>query len=275
VIADGVLQLEATARDAGRFARIAASDLFEPKSLALRDPDEVAARLGEPASGGLEMADALVIEPAVVLRSWLGETRRARIAALQRSDALWRVLGDQGEDLGLFDAVIVAAGIGTTDLAGGAPLTPVRGQASWAALADRPPGAAWGGYAVPTRDGVLFGATHDRGDTGCEVREADHRRNLATLAARRPRLAARVEGAGLDGRAAVRAAAADHLPLAGAVAPGLLVLAGLGGRGFSLAPLLAEHLAGLALGAPSPLMAPLAKLVDPARFRAASPEANS
>jgi tRNA 5-methylaminomethyl-2-thiouridine biosynthesis bifunctional protein len=45
-----------------------------------------------------------------------------------------------------------------------------------------------------------------------------------------------------------------------------LVLGGLGARGFALAPLLAEHLAAFALGAPSPLPAPLARIVAPGRF---------
>ncbi|HRD29652.1 MAG TPA: hypothetical protein PLO65_15230, partial [Caulobacter sp.] len=49
---------------------------------------------------------------------------------------------------------------------------------------------------------------------------------------------------------------------------GLFILAGLGSRGFCTAPLLAEHVAALALDAPSPLPAPLASLVDPERFTA-------
>ena len=66
-----------------------------------------------------------------------------------------------------------------------------------------------------------------------------------------------------SGRASVRAATPDRLPIAGAIAPGLVapglyVLGGLGSRGFTLAPLLGEHVAALALGAPSPLPAALA-----------------
>ena len=49
---------------------------------------------------------------------------------------------------------------------------------------------------------------------------------------------------------------------------GLWVLAGFGARGFTLAPLLAEHVAALALGAPSPLPRSQAELVDPGRFAA-------
>ena len=64
----------------------------------------------------------------------------------------------------------------------------------------------------------------------------------------------------------MRASAPDQLPLAGEAAPGLFVLTGLGSRGFATAPLLAEHVAALAMGAPSPLAADLAVLVEPFRF---------
>jgi len=52
------------------------------------------------------------------------------------------------------------------------------------------------------------------------------------------------------------------------VASGIFVLGGFGARGFALAPLLAEHVAAEALGAPSPLPSPLAAVVDPSRFEA-------
>jgi len=116
---------------------------------------------------------------------------------------------------------------------------------------------------------VLFGATHDRDDTGLEVREADHQRNRETLAAALPSLALALEAAALEGRASVRATTADRLPSAGPAedAPGLFILTGFGSRGFSLAPLLAEHVAAQVLGAPSPLPGHLADLVAPNRFR--------
>jgi tRNA 5-methylaminomethyl-2-thiouridine biosynthesis bifunctional protein len=49
-------------------------------------------------------------------------------------------------------------------------------------------------------------------------------------------------------------------------APGVFALTGFGSRGFSLAPLLAEHVAALALGAPSPVSLAAAALVAPDRF---------
>jgi len=70
----------------------------------------------------------------------------------------------------------------------------------------------------------------------------------------------------LEGRASVRATTPDRAPLAGEIAPGLFVLGGFGARGFTLAPLLAEHIAAEALGAPSPLPRALSRLVDPGRF---------
>jgi tRNA 5-methylaminomethyl-2-thiouridine biosynthesis bifunctional protein len=266
VIARGVLQLEATPRDAQRFARIAGSDLFEPGALVPLAAAAASARLGEPASGALDQTTALVIEPAVVLRAWSGPLRRARVAALRREGPSWTLLGPEGQPLAQADAVVIAAGQASAALAPGLPLQAVRGQASWTAAPETPVAAAWGGYAIPTRDGVLFGATHDRDDPSSEVRAQDHDRNRATLAGRLPGLAARLAARELTGRAAPRAATPDRTPLAGALQAGLFVLTGLGGRGFSLAPLLAEHVAALVAGAPSPLSTRLADLVDPTRF---------
>ncbi|HEY0053205.1 MAG TPA: hypothetical protein VGB49_07335, partial [Caulobacteraceae bacterium] len=51
----------------------------------------------------------------------------------------------------------------------------------------------------------------------------------------------------------------------GPLTPRVHVLGGLGGRGFTLAPLLAEHVVARLLGAPSPLPQALQALVDPGR----------
>jgi len=269
VLSRGVLQLAAGPRDADRFGRIAASDLFEPEVLHLLASEEVAARLREPAPAALAQETALTVRPLTILDAWLGEVRGARVAGLAPDDGGWRLLDVAGAELARVDAVIVAAGLGAVALAG-APLQPVRGQASWARGERLPQAVAWGGYAVPLEDGVLFGATHDRDDAASDLREADHGRNLATLAAALPALAARLQELPLEGRASVRAASPDRLPLAGAApdaSPGLFLLTGFGSRGFAFAPLLAEHVAAQATGAPSPLPASLATLVEPARFQ--------
>jgi tRNA 5-methylaminomethyl-2-thiouridine biosynthesis bifunctional protein len=140
----------------------------------------------------------------------------------------------------------------------------VRGQASFAPGASIPGAVLFGGYAAPAPGGVAFGATHDRDEDALEAREEDHRRNLIALAAVLPGLAATLQDRPLEARTGVRATTRDYLPIAGAI-DGLLVLTGLGSRGFALATLLADHVASLALGRPSPLSRSAQALVDPKR----------
>lgn len=269
IISTGVLQLTAAERDGGRFEKIAGSDLFEPGALAMLDAGQASERIGEAAPRALDMAGALVVDPAAILPLWAGPALKARVAALDRDGESWVLRDAAGQEILTADAVLLAAGPVSAALWPALELGAVRGQASWARHASPVQAAAWGGYAIPTRDGVLFGATHDRDDNGLEVREADHQRNRATLAAALPSLASALETAALEGRASVRATTTDRLPSAGPAedAPGLFVLTGFGSRGFSLAPLLAEHVAAQALGAPSPLPGHLADLVAPNRFR--------
>lgn len=269
VIARSVLQLAGGERDAERFARIAASDLFESGALAVLDAEEATARLTEPAPAALDQAAALVVDPAAILQAWSGLTQTAAVASLARTTDGWTLRDADGAEIAAVDAVILAAGQESAALWPSLDLRPVRGQASWAPWQAPIQAAAWGGYAIPTRDGVLFGATHDRGETGMEVRQADHQRNLDAVAQALPGLAAGLARADLQGRAAIRATTADHLPIAGPAdgAPGIFLLTGFGSRGFCLAPLLADHVAAQILGAPSPMPVELARSVAPDRFR--------
>ena len=277
VVGDGVLQLEQTARDAGRFAKVAAQDTWPEGAMTTLAAPACADRLGEPVeTGGLFMRDAMALAPRPVLEAWLVGASRvtAAVARVEPAPAGWRLLDQSGQTIVEAGIVVLAAGWGAAALAATLPLAPVRGQADWVEGVTTPP-VAWGGYAVPTAGGLLFGATHERGEAAVEVSPESTARNLETLAARLPHLATRVRGAG-DGksRAAVRATTPDRLPLAGALAPGLFVLGGLGSRGFCVAPLLAEHIAATALGAPSPLPSALAARVDPKRFVMADPLAS-
>lgn len=267
VLVQGVLQLEQAPRDAGRFARVAAQDIWAQGAMTVLDADACSARLGEPvAVGGLMMRDAGAITAAPVLAAWLeGVTRRtARVARVESAGDGWRLLDADGAVILEADAVVLAAGWGNAALTA-LPLAPVRGQADWAEGVT-PASVAWGGYAVPTGTGLLFGATHERGETDPVISDAASERNRATLAARLPGLAARVGKT--QARAAIRATTPDRTPLAGALPgpPGLYVLGGLGSRGFCHAPLLAQHLAARITGAPSPLPAALAARVSPQRF---------
>jgi tRNA 5-methylaminomethyl-2-thiouridine biosynthesis bifunctional protein len=270
VIARGALKLSVAPRDEARHAAVAEQDLFEPGSMTVLDAQAATARLGEAVADALSMSQALVVEPARVLDAWRGEAIDAQVDRLTHEDGVWRLWGSGDRLLAEADAVVLAGGAGQTRLWPDAPLRPIRGQATWT---DRPPPfptpAAFGGYVTPTRDGVLFGATHDRDDIATDARAEDDRRNLKALTDGLPGLAAKLADAPLRGRAAIRATTADHLPIAGAVpgaAAGLFVLGGLGGRGFCLAPLLAEHLVARILTLPSPLPRPLSALIEPRRF---------
>jgi tRNA 5-methylaminomethyl-2-thiouridine biosynthesis bifunctional protein len=276
VIAEGGLQLETASRTPDRFAKIAAWDGFAPGALARLPADEVAARLDEAdAPGALLVRDALVLEPRRLLGAWTAgiELRRGRLAALAREGEAWRLLDAEGAELARAELVVLATGAATAALLPDSRLRPTRGQLEHTdALAFSGEPAAWGGYAIPTAGGgVLFGATHGRDDLAVDLRLEERAKNLAELAKGRPGLAARVAqlpAAAIQSRAATRMAAPDHMPIAGAVPgkPGVHVLSGLGGRGYALAPLLAEHVAAAAVGAPTPLPDDLARLVAPRRF---------
>ena len=253
----GVLQLEQSERDAARFEAVMGSDVFEPGELERRP-------------GALRFTRGLVIRPQAARDAWLCGARRieAAVGALRRQAQGWVLLDEEGREIVAADAVCVAAGARTQTLLGAAlPLTPVRGQASWGKGLTLTTAAAWGGYAAPFDGAVLFGATHDRGRTDTGVDPADHARNLETLAQALPELALAAAATPLEGRAAIRATTADRAPVAGAIESGLYVLGGLGSRGFTTAPLLAEHVAALIGRIPSPLPRDLEASVDPARLQ--------
>ncbi|HEY5105989.1 MAG TPA: FAD-dependent 5-carboxymethylaminomethyl-2-thiouridine(34) oxidoreductase MnmC [Caulobacteraceae bacterium] len=269
VVSRGAIQLQSGPRDSARFDAIAACDLFEPGAMIRLSAEEARARLGEDVGPGLLVSEAMVLEPSRMLSSWLGDTVARCVAAIDPGSGGWRLRDREGAMLFEADVVCIAAGMASARLAAGLLLDPVRGQVSWTGAQGLPIAAVFGGYAIPFAQGVMFGATHDRGDEDARPRAGDNARNLQSLRDGLPGLGERLARAPLSARAAIRATTRDYLPLAGAVpdaARGMFVLAGLGSRGFALAPLLAEHVAALALDAPSPLPSHLATLVDPGRF---------
>lgn len=281
VAARGVMQLEQTPRDAARFDKMARQAIWPDGAMTSLDAAACSERLGEAVStGGLWMRDALSVRPAAILEAWLasGERLAARVERVVRSDDGWRLLDAAGETVLQAEVVVIAGGWGTASLMPGAPLAPVKGQADWVEEADGA-AAAWGGYVSPMGPGLLFGATHDRGETNSAATAEASARNFATLASRLPRTAdALSRRRDIRARAAVRATTPDRLPLAGETAEaGLYLLGGLGSRGFCLAPLLAEHVAALAAGVASPLPLDLAARIDPLRFtrRLVQPEATA
>lgn len=274
ILARGVAQLEATARDIQRFDRLAEQEIWPDGALRRLSVAAVRDIFGAPApvtaqAGGLWMETALSVDPRILRRIWIAEALllRGRVAEITRQEGALICRGVDGETLHEADIVVIAAGWRTPDL-WAAPIIPVRGQASLALGLDIAAGVAWGGYAVPAAGGVLFGATHDRGVTEVDARQNDDARNLDTLARVLPALAEAAGAVALAGKAGIRATTRDRLPICGSLGPSLWCLTGLGSRGLTLAPLLAEHVAALALGAPSPLPTDLADRLSASRFSA-------
>lgn len=269
VLAQSVLQLAVSERDLARFEKIAASEFFGPGDLDVMGADGASHRLGEiTGHAGMDLASALVVNPSAILAGWFGKVTRDKVYRLDQLGTGWRLSGANGQTLGDFDIVVLAGGQQSLGLAPHLDLRPVRGQATWVETDETVQAAAWGGYVIPTSTGLLFGATHDRGDGSDDVRPEDQARNLETLGQARPNLAGRVAKLTLENRTAVRATTADSLPMAGPSGrPGLYLMCGFGSHGFSFAPVMGEHVAALITGTPSPLSGESADLIDPDRFR--------
>ena len=267
VLARGVLQLPGRERDIDRHAKIAEQPIWQGGHMTVLSAREVSDHLGQAVeTPGLLMADARVVRPRAILSSWLpAGVTCAPVARVERDPQGWVLYDPHGAVLRRTACLILAGGAGTAALMPNLSLQPVRGQVEVARGVAAPPPVAWGGYAIPIGDDLLFGSTHDRDDTGTEVRAADTARNRTALADRFPGLANGLEEGTITSRAATRATTPDRLPYAGQLAQGLYILGGLGSRGFCLAPLLAEHIVALCLDRPSPVPDAVAQRFDPRR----------
>ncbi len=233
-------------------------------------------------TGGLLHRSGGLVYPDRLLPRLAQQASRHPVAAsaLHYADGQWQALNDVGEVLAQAAACVVAAGTQLdrfvtlhTELEGRAgqiSLAQIQGALPETALAGGPYAAAFHGQ-------LLFGATFDPWDLARfdkpEVTVAGHSQNVETLSEIAPELAARIDLKTAFGRASVRVAAKDRLPIAGVAASrsgeqgsGLFVLGALGSRGFTTALWLAEHVASLACGEPSPLERDVAGAVSPKRF---------
>ncbi len=284
----GVEQLPSQDRDPETFAAIAADPPLPADWLEASD-----AHLFHPKAG--------VVTPAAVIDTWLTGARLhcTEIASVEQSGASWILRDGAGAAAGEAEAVILACGTGLARFtqAHFLPLRYSRGQIDWARLHGAAPAHALtaGGYLTPFEQGVIFGSTFDRVDANAIVSPSEEstEENLAALADIAPDIAARLDRASLQARAAVRVSTPDVAPIAGTLpddltwrmrfealrhggrvdlsspAPaheGLYSLGALGARGFLLAPLLAERIVSEILGEPSPLDREAMDAAHPARF---------
>lgn len=281
----GVLQLALDDKAAARQNEVLKTGL--PASLVHRvDRAEASALAGiELPAGGLFFPGAGWVHPAALVRvlaahPCIDVRTGAEVVALERdANGDWRAIGASG-DFASAPVVVIAASAEAARFpqTRHLPLHAVRGQITQLAgtPASRALRAVVCGEAsiTPAREGRhTLGATfvHDFEDLA--LHEAEHRRNLADLAAMAPTLAAalgvdRLDPAHLPGRAAVRCTSPDRLPLAGELGTGngLCASTAHGSRGLISPPLCGEAIAAVLEEEPAPVSSRLLAALGPTRF---------
>ncbi len=300
----GVLQLAGSDRERRLFDRLQTVFGALPELVRFLDPARASAVAGVPVSDPAwffpgagwarppDLCQHLIDHPAIEV------VTNCPVTALDRAHR-WQ-LRDADDTVRVeADAVILANSAAATHFPQSQwlPLKTIRGQLTLAPASDTSRALSTvichEGYLSPAVGGRHhLGATFDLDDDATDVREDDHRRNLETLAAALPGLLPATDQP-LSGRAGVRCATPDYLPLAGPLPvledfrrdyaplrknartridtagsyhPGLYINAAHGSRGLTSTPLCAELLAARIAGEPPPLEHDLQRALNPARF---------
>ncbi|MCA0901239.1 bifunctional tRNA (5-methylaminomethyl-2-thiouridine)(34)-methyltransferase MnmD/FAD-dependent 5-carboxymethylaminomethyl-2-thiouridine(34) oxidoreductase MnmC [Microbulbifer agarilyticus] len=317
---DGLLQLAQTEKEQQLQQQICQQLQLEPESLLARpvSAEQASEHAGVPLQfPGLYFPHAGWLRPRQVCEALLQHpniqthfhTRISDAVYEESSDgkAYWTLHIDGVEQAQSFDALILCTANFNRQFSQTAPLPlqPIRGQVTFAeatTTSEKLKIALCGeGYIAPSgirfeREATAqhsFGATFKLKQSATEIRQEEHQENLATLASLLPEFAQEFSSQTLRGRAALRAATPDYLPMAGPVAQweelentygalrknrkqligkrtpyqaNLYVLAGLGSRGFTYAPLAAEVLAAWINREAMPVSEDLVKALHPMRF---------
>ena len=172
-----------------------------------------------------------------------------------------------------YDAVVLANGAGclSYEETSGVPLNTVRGQLSFSkttALTERiKTNLCYGGYCSVGVDGIhTLGSTFQPWMTDTTVREEDHARIITQLEQAVPALQGEFKAEG--GRAALRVAAKDRVPVGGQVEgqPGLYLSTAHGSHGLLSSLMIAEQIAADMSGSASVLPRSVIKKLSPFRF---------
>ena len=122
------------------------------------------------------------------------------------------------------------------------------------------------GYILPRIDGITWiGSTHEREYKNTDVcYEAGH--ELIQRTNKNFNIAL-TNSDNMLMKANLRVGSKDRLPLAGKMQENIYAIGGLGSRGFSLGPILGEHVASLINNSPSPISSGIALAIEPLRFK--------
>ena len=211
VLSRGVRQIPKTEKEADRFQKIVAQNPLGGDHLRWTE-------------NALWIASALVVDPAQIFPDT--EVRCETYSATKSYPE--------------YSHIFHASGYGIRECAPDLQFRFSRGQISWAKpVWDIP--TAYGGYAINLGNATLVGATHDRlnNQDPFEIRSEDDLKNLTALANISGQ---KMEPADKPSRASVRVTSRDTLPILADLGDNHWALSGLGSRGFTFAPLLAEAL---------------------------------
>ncbi|WP_100640239.1 bifunctional tRNA (5-methylaminomethyl-2-thiouridine)(34)-methyltransferase MnmD/FAD-dependent 5-carboxymethylaminomethyl-2-thiouridine(34) oxidoreductase MnmC [Marinobacter salexigens] len=240
-----------------------------------------------PASGWLEpgkLCKALAMHPRI--NKLLG----CSITQMTASADGWHLLGPDSLTPNLYaDRVVICAGHLSPQIipgTGGFRFKAIRGQVTYLpdAIANSPKAVVCGARYLNPAHGdqdqkmAVIGATFDLHNTDPSTTVESHRENIQALSAMVPQMLSADLATGtlpeqLEGRVGFRCTTHDYQPVAGQFynsegreVTGLYLLTGLGSKGLTYAPLLAEFVADQITGQPAALPALLAKRLASGRM---------
>lgn len=294
----GVLQLAFNARETARIEAIAQREI-DAEIMRYVDSVEASTLAGVPVShAGMYFPSAGWINPQAFCQALIQHPNITvhtctHVQQLSKQKQPWQLHTQQGQILAA-DAVVIANANEALNLAPSShlPISAVRGQMT--SISANPQSASLNtvlctdGYLTPAIQGMhCLGATFDSQDTSLDVREADNQSNLDMLGQMSAQLMD-LKHQPTQGRAALRCATPDYLPLVGQLLDataltasppkhktpahalpwheGLYVNIGHGTKGLTTAPLCAELLASMMVGDPLPIASTLAHALDANRF---------
>lgn len=199
----------------------------------------------------------------------------ATVTALQRRADGWQLKLSDGSRHDCTTLLLAGGGSMTELLAPyGIRLQNVRGQVSYVAAnttsAHCPSVICYKGYFTPAQQGQhCLGATYARQFVPADanqVKATDDAENLATIADNLRQLPWTQQLNLTSSRASLRNTSRDHMPVVGRISEQLWAIAGLGSRGFTSAPLVAEVIAAELAQQPLPLRAGLRQRLQPQRL---------
>ncbi|MFN2361254.1 MAG: bifunctional tRNA (5-methylaminomethyl-2-thiouridine)(34)-methyltransferase MnmD/FAD-dependent 5-carboxymethylaminomethyl-2-thiouridine(34) oxidoreductase MnmC [Marinobacter sp.] len=280
----GLIQLACNEAEADRQARFATRNDYPESILRAVDATEASRLAGIPLqSGGLWFPGSGWLEPGMLCRTQVDHPRIQRcfgfdVHRLTPCNGKWHIAGNGEQDV-IADRVVICAGHltpGLVPLRSEFRFRTIRGQVSHLpepSLSNPSVVLCGPGYINPAHQGIaLTGATFDLHDQSPALSARSHQENLSMLASMAP--AALNSAAGgidpdrLEGKVGFRCTTHDYQPVAGPLTDpagfaleGIDLFTGLGSKGLSYAPLLAEYLADRITGQPQCLPASLARRV--------------